>query len=242
MKPKQQTAMGASGGAGVAPQDVENPGYEEPEVPQPELSAYTGYIHFRGPNNVKSELLGFQPFLLYWCMRGGSDFYPVGLWDNRDFSPKVEVSKNDILQIRFATKSGQPLKASDLSSNSGPPSHPAIPMEWRRGTGSWMRPSQRKGQDYYIAVVNPDNNSSAWPMHGVRTCHAYDDGIRFGLWMDIGGKGDAWISDEDNTGSIRMQTPEARRAYLVAIRHGTGDDPFGSQTVFRKRAWSDLIG
>lgn len=202
-----------------------------------EAPASSAYLHFRGPNNVKSPLLGYQPFIMYWNPRNSNDFYPVGLWENTDLSPKSQVSKSEVLVFRFKTKSGERLTAADLSPPGGLPEKPAIPFEldWYTCT-SWERPCQRKGQNYYIAA-----GTSNMPMRGVRTCNVYADGIRFALRMDIAGKGDAWISDEDNTGSIRMQNPTERRAYLVAVRYGT-NDPFGSQTTFRKRTWNDLIG
>jgi hypothetical protein len=184
--------------------------------------------------------LGYQPFILYWNPKDSRDFYPVGLWNNTDMSPKSEVSKSEVLVFRFKTKDGQHLNAADLSPLGGSATRPAIPFEWVKGTStSWQLPSQRKGNDYYLAAVQSGSNQ--WSMRGVRTCNGYADGIRFALWMDIEGKGDSWISDQDNTGSIRMQATTERRAYLVAVRYGT-NDPFGSQTTFRKRTWNDLIG
>ncbi|MRH93516.1 hypothetical protein GFY24_40025 [Nocardia sp. SYP-A9097] len=239
--PDQSTATPTSGTASViAPQDVENPDYEEPEVEPTSPSSYTGPLHFRGNGNSKSPLLGHQPFLLYWKPSHNSDFYPIGLWDNRDFSPQTAVSKSDILQFRIMTKAQRPLTAADLTHTSGlfPPG--GVPLEWKRGNGSWQLPTQRKGQNYYISVA-PQQSGGPWRMAGIRRCHAYDDGIRFALWMDIVDKGDAWISDQDTTGSIRMQTPNERRASLVAVRYGTSD-PFGQETMFWPRSWSDLIG
>ncbi|MEV5540250.1 hypothetical protein AB0L13_25725 [Saccharopolyspora shandongensis] len=71
----------------------------------------------------------------------------------------------------------------------------------------------------------------------------YGDQLRFALRMDIVSRDDAWISNTETTGSIRMRDRQQDRAWLVAVRHGEDwTDPFGSQTTFAKRSWADLIG
>ncbi|WP_433733818.1 hypothetical protein ACQP0C_16845 [Nocardia sp. CA-129566] len=209
----------------------------ESDASPEELETFSGNLHFCGPDNRLSPLLGEMPFLLYWCKRNtGATYFPVGMWNNTDMSPKDEVAKADILEFRFKTAAGQPITAADLA-NSGP--YPGPPLEWRRAGGAWLRPSQRKGQEYYIAVTPPNRPSESDYsgrnlMEGVQSSVVYAGGVRFSLRMSIRSKGDAWISDEDVTGSIRMQDNQTRSAFMVAVRYGD-NDPFGSHTAFYKR-------
>ncbi|MER8099336.1 hypothetical protein [Kitasatospora sp. NPDC094016] len=215
---------------------------EEAALPEPETedaeTSYSGFIHFRGAGSSRSPLQAQMPFILYWKKKGESYYDPVGLVDNKDMSPKSEVHRDDVLQFRFGGIRGENLTGPIIT---GPDKYWAwdpsrgLPLEFREGAwGSWSDPIQRKGQNFYLAAKAGGTPMS--PIRRVNRCHAYGDGVRFALRMDIQLQGDAWISDEHTTGSIRMQNPEARRAYLVAVRYGTDfDDPFGSQTVFRRR-------
>jgi len=112
-------------------------------------------------------------------------------------------------------------------------------LQFRRGkTGSWERAVQLKGSDYYIAAQGSDNS-----MVGIQEAKVHDDQIRFALRMDIAGKGDSWISADDNTGSIRMRDDSNRRAHLVALRRGDNPDDAtgGYDAKFHPMSWAELI-
>ncbi|MEV0056123.1 hypothetical protein AB0H34_37255 [Saccharopolyspora shandongensis] len=185
-------------------------------------------LKYRGKNNATGALGGGQPFLLYWCKEDKDWFYPVGLWEYTDFSPKNTVSKSEILQFKFDTDKN----VLDVSALLG------TPLLCRLGSESWSRPVQRKGQNFYIA-----RGTGSMPMRSVQNAVIYGDQLRFALRMDIVSRDDAWISNTETTGSIRMRDRQQDRAWLVAVRHGDDwTDPFGSQTTFAKRSWADLIG
>lgn len=185
------------------------------------------FIHYKDRDNKAKRLGGQMPFILYWHKRDGDRFYPVGLWEGKDFSPKESVSRDDVVQLKFDAEGD--LDALSLLDAS---------LFFRVGSGAWSRPVQRKGKYHYLAA-----NGSSNSMRQVKSAKIYDEEIRFALRMDIAGAGDSWIADEEYTGSIRMRDTEARRAYLVAVRHGTAfDDPFGDVLTFRARSWADLVG
>ncbi|MFE6451631.1 hypothetical protein [Nocardiopsis dassonvillei] len=172
-----------------------------------------------GFDKRKETLAGGTAFVLYWDRSDMGIYYPVGLFggsggDKYDFAFKDGVPPSAVLQFRFDTAEEQ-LTESVLDDTN---------LKFRRGrTGDWERAVQRKGSDYYIAAQGSDNT-----MVGVQRAHIYDDQIRFALRMDIAGKGDAWISADDNTGSIRMRDDEGRRGHLVALRRGDDlDDATG---------------
>ncbi|WP_280249631.1 hypothetical protein [Nocardia abscessus] len=191
----------------------------------------SGYLNFRH-RTVKRPIKGGMRFLLYWNPRSSDWFYPVGIESHYDFSPKDEVSRDDVLEFLFDPRDDdkwdQYLTAGDIENSI---------LFCGRRRDSWRNPAQRKGQDYYINMhVGADNG-----MVGIDDCLIYEDAIRFALRMDIRYRDDSWISDETNTGSIRMQDKTDRRAYMVAVHYGDDWDPFGSETVFRKRSWNDLV-
>lgn len=193
------------------------------------LLAGTDFVHYKDKDNKKRRLAANMPFLLYWCKGTGDTYYPVGLWDNKDFSPKTSVSKSEILQCRFVTAAG------DIDNHTLDQAE----FQYRIGTsGSWSKPVQRKGSDYYIAHSGSDNT-----MRKVIEWNIYPEQIRFALRFDIAGKGDSWISENENTGSIRMRDSISNRAWLAAVRHGTTwDDPFGTRTTFTSRSWKNDLG
>ncbi|UNO43443.1 hypothetical protein [Streptomyces sp. MST-110588] len=189
------------------------------------------FIHFKDRDNKPKRLGGQMPFILYWHKRGGDRFYPVGRWENKDFSPKDSISRNDVVQFKFDAE-GDIDESLTGWFGEGPP------LLFRVGSGAWSRPVQRKGNYHYFSATGSSNS-----MRRVKQIKVYDEEIRFALRMDIAGAGDSWIADEEYTGSIRMRDTTERRAYLVAVRHGiTFDDPFGNAQTFRPRSWADLVG
>ncbi|XKK39730.1 hypothetical protein HFP72_02295 [Nocardiopsis sp. ARC36] len=182
----------------------------------------------------KETLKGGTPFVLYWNRSDMGIFYPVGLLggtggDKHDFNYKDGVSPDSVLQFRFDTAEDELTETKLEDTN----------LQFRRGrTGSWERAVQRKGNDYYIAAQGSDNS-----MVGIQEAKVYDDQIRFALRMDIAGKGDSWISADDNTGSIRMRDDSNRRAHLVALRRGdSADDATGGYDAkFYPMSWAELI-
>lgn len=190
-------------------------------------------IYFRGPDDDVVPLEYDMPFLLYWNPRGSGSFHPVGLWADRDVCPQDEVSRDSVLEwrIRAPRQVGDPAH---------PDSYMYFPLQARRAGWSWRTVTQRRGADYYLSVV-PADNADSWPTRGIRLAERYEDRMRFALYLDLANKSDSWISDEHNTGSIRMQNSLDRRASLVAVRYGTGD-AFGARTSFTRRGWTELVG
>jgi hypothetical protein len=232
------TSTGTTEATATDPQDKAAAATSEPEA------SATGHLHYRGPDMRKHPLLGEQTFLLYWNKRGGGDFSPVGIWNNTDMSPKDQAKRADLLEFRFRTKAGQHLAASDLK-NDG--LNPGPPLEWRHNGGAWLRPSQRKGSEYYISVDPPnitsesDYSGGRNLMLGIQSCFVCNEGMRFALRMNIRSTIDAWISDEEHTGSIRMQDVQDRRAYLVAVRFGT-DEPFQpGDNFYYPQSWQSMV-
>ncbi|WP_054812508.1 hypothetical protein [Nocardia arizonensis] len=192
-------------------------------------------IYFRGPDNEKLPLEYDMTFLLYWNPSGSGWFHPVGLWDNRDAGPHDDLTKDAILQWRIRP----PRHVGDPAHTD---SYMYFPLQTGLATWSWRTVTQRRGADYYLSVV-PADTSNSWRTRGIRLAERYDDEIRFALYLDFADKINSWISDEHNTGSIRMENSLDHRASLVAVRYGTDpDDPFGPRTRFLKRGWDDLLG
>ncbi|MFC9738484.1 hypothetical protein [Streptomyces noursei] len=186
------------------------------------------FIHYKDKDNAKRRLGANMPFLLYWCKGTGDTYYPVGLWDNKDFSPKSSVDKSGIVQCRFVTADG------DLDNHTVKDAE----FQYRIGNGSWSRPVQRKGKYHYIAHSGSSNT-----MRKINNWNIYPEQIRFALRFDISGVGDSWISEDEYTGSIRMRDSTGDRAWLAAVRHGTTwDDPFGGKVTFAPRSWNNDLG
>lgn len=75
----------------------------------------------------------------------------------------------------------------------------------------YVSTGQRKGTDYYWA------NDFEWRFQGITDfATSTDKGYR--LRMNIANKGDAWISDDENTGSIRMRDSSNDRAILYFVQ------------------------
>jgi hypothetical protein len=172
--------------------------------------------YFKDQNNFKRQLEFGMAFVLYWRDGNGDWYYPVGLWDGKDFSPKDGVGKSELLRCRIRGTG------------------PQFECSWRED--AWRKPVQRKGQNHYIAYTGSDNT-----MRTINGWWAEEEGVRFYIHFDIEGAGDAWISDDHTTGSIRMKAHTTDRGPMVAVRYGTGqnDQPFGSVTRFVRRSWSN---
>ncbi|SHH06182.1 hypothetical protein [Streptoalloteichus hindustanus] len=184
------------------------------------------FIHYKDKDNKKRRLAANMPFLLYWCKGTGDTYYPLGLWEGKDFMPKSSVSKSGVIQCRFVTADGDidnhTIKNAELQYRVGP-------------TGSWSRPVQRKGKYHYLA-----HTGSSDSMRKIINWNIYPEQIRFALRFDISGAGDSWISENEYTGSIRMRDSSGDRAWLAAVRYGTTwDDPFGTRTSFSSRSWQN---
>ncbi|TCJ89950.1 hypothetical protein [Nocardia alba] len=183
----------------------------------------TTRLRYMDENKSQWTLQYDMPFMMWWLPRTGDMYYPVGLWDGKDAMPKDQVSKADIVQWRI--RGPHSLEHPEDPQMGG---HLFWPLQWRQGTGVWKDVHQRKGANYYLSV---DGHTT---MRGVRYVKQYGTPY-YAFYMDIVTKGDAWISDETTTGSIRMQSSESRRAYIVPRRFGSSmDDPFGSATTFYK--------
>ncbi|WP_329203354.1 hypothetical protein [Streptomyces sp. NBC_01435] len=134
-----------------------------------------------------------------------------------------------LLQFRFDTDAAE-LDANALQYGGG--------LQWRQRGGHWTTRGLRKGQDSYFATQGD------WSMGGIRQAVVTDQGMSFRLRMGIRGKGDMWISDDQNTGSIRMRDSENDRARLVAVRRGPDeslDDPFGTEQNFPVYTFDELV-
>ncbi|MEU7183580.1 MULTISPECIES: hypothetical protein [Streptomyces] len=196
-------------------------------------------IHFikeDGFNRYKVPLSGGTPFVLYYEWVGTGRFYPVtfygGTSDTReDFAFRTEagVSAASVLQLRFNTTATE-LTEGNLDSQ---------PLQYRNGrTGDWLRPRQRKGEDYCIA-----GSTGSWDMRSIKRAHIYDDQIRFSLRMDIVSKGDSWISyDALSNNVIRMRDVEGRRSRLIALRRGdvANDATGGLDVSYHSRSYDEL--
>ncbi|CEG78822.1 hypothetical protein RMATCC62417_13367 [Rhizopus microsporus] len=98
--------------------------------------------------------------------------------------------------------------------------------------GQFLNTYQRKGQKYYWAKSG-DNK-----VQGVKTL-AYSEADKgYRLRADISDKGDAWISEEEVTGSIRFMDSENDRAimYFVTFSDNENDprEPNGNYRVMTK--------
>ncbi|MEV7423419.1 hypothetical protein [Streptomyces sp. NPDC091212] len=175
-------------------------------------------IHYNGPGGKKQPLRGGMAFVLYW--ENGDDgrkMHPVGLI-GKDMSPKAGAPSG-LVQFRFSTT------ATELDTYALRTSQ----LQWRPGNGHWQSLYLRKGKDYYLAT------DGDWKMPAIKDAAITSAHIAFRLRMDIAGKGDMWISDDQNTGSIRMRDTEDASARLVAVRRGPDDapdDPFGTEQNF----------
>jgi hypothetical protein len=195
------------------------------------------HIHAHVTNGFdkrKETLAGGTAFILYWDRSDLGIYYPVSLLggnggDKYDFAFKDGVTPSSILQFRFDTAADELTEAVLDDTN----------LHFRRGrTGSWERAVQRKGNDYYIAAQGSDNS-----MTGIQQGHIYGEQIRFALRMAIAGKGDSWISADENSGSIRMRDDVNRRAHLVALRRGDDleDATGGYDAKFYPMSSAELI-
>ncbi len=192
--------------------------------------SYTGYLQYRTASNAKENLTGQVPFFLYWWHRLEPGwFYPVGIADGKDMSPKESAMASDLVPFRFSAPAGEPLTGESIQDRK---------LEYRvAGTDTWINPSQRKGVEYCFAL-----NGGEWPFQSVARCYVYDDAIRFALRMDMKDKGDAWIGDEAVTTSIRMESPEDHRAALIAVSYGDAENPYREPTQrIERRTWDDLV-
>ncbi|MEW1660974.1 MULTISPECIES: hypothetical protein [unclassified Streptomyces] len=194
------------------------------------------FIKDDGFNRYKVRLAGNTPFVLYYDWENRDRFYPVTFYggnsDTREdfaFRTVGDVAAVSVLQFRFDTTATE-LTEGNLD---------GTPFEYRSGrTGGWLRPKQRKGQDYCIA-----GSTGSWDMRSIKRAHIYDDEIRFSLRMNIAGKGDAWISfDALDNHTIRMRDVEGRRARLIAFRRGdVADDATGGLDVpFTSYTYAEL--
>lgn len=186
-------------------------------------------VNFRGPDNALHQLKGGQPFVLYWQQRNDTWLYPLGLWSGKDMMPKESISRDEVLVFRIDGNDTENLYASNI---------PGRGLRYHWGSRGWEKPVQRKGQQHYFAHTGSSNS-----MTSIQNASEANNAIRLALRMNISGAGDSWISDEQNTGSIRMQDNSSRASGLVAVRYGTGfDDALGSEQVLQKRLYSDLVG
>ncbi|MFD9871576.1 hypothetical protein ACFXI8_00395 [Streptomyces niveus] len=185
-------------------------------------------IHYKDLSGNKLPLRGRMAFVLYWeNQAAGRKFCPVGI-DGKDMSPSQGGSRYDLVQFRFDTDAAELDEAALLNSGG---------LQWRVRDGEWKTPHLRKGSDYFFATEGD------WAMPGIRQAVVGDEGLTFRLRMDIRNKGDMWISDDQNNGSIRMRDSENDRAALVAVRMGpdTPDDAFGTAQAFPILSREDLL-
>ena len=158
----------------------------------------------KGPGGVRTDLKNGQPFVCYIERnKTGRNFYAVGV-EGKDFG---YVTKDAVV---FA-----------FYNDSIPIDAPLDDSKWgstrlcravrRVGGFDYSSTGQRKGQEYYWA------HDFEWRFQGIKAFdyNASDKGYR--VRPDIANKGDAWISEDEVTGSIRMRDNESSRAILYFV-------------------------
>jgi hypothetical protein len=160
-----------------------------------------------GPGGQRSDLKNGQPFICYIERRNAnSEFYAVGL-EGKDFGYVTTFGEEAVV---FAFYNDSISVGGSLKDDEWQNTRLCRAVRTNQGY-DYVSTGQRKGNDYYWA------NDFEWRFQGIDNfATSTDKGYR--LRMNIANKGDAWISDDENTGSIRMRDSENDRAILYFVK------------------------
>ncbi|KAF9565963.1 hypothetical protein EC968_003993 [Mortierella alpina] len=179
-----------------------------------------------GPGGPRSDLKNGQPFICYIERQNANrEYYAVGL-EGKDFGYVSTYGEEAVVFAFYkdSTPVGGPL-------GDWPNTRLCRAVKTSQGY-DYVSTGQRKGTDYYWA------NDFEWRFQGITDFATSSSDKGYRLRMNIANKGDAWISDDENTGSIRMRDNSDDRAILYFVTFS--DDvvnPGNYYPIFKK---SDL--